>query len=148
MRDLLDNERMLNQIASLDRRLGRSGRDVVDDPPGLHDDVANTVRLAPSRWLRPKRRLSETMGLDFSDAPVRAGGPVSSHPTLPSNVRDVFLGKTTTAGGRQNQCCAILRHFRPEVVARIPAWQFSRCCVTYMEDWRSTAKRGRHDRSF
>lgn len=41
--DLLDNERMVNQIASLDRRVGRSGKDIIDHPPGLHDDVANAV---------------------------------------------------------------------------------------------------------
>ena len=41
--DLLDNERMISQIASLERRTGRSGRDVIDHSPGLHDDVANAV---------------------------------------------------------------------------------------------------------
>jgi hypothetical protein len=40
---LLDNERMLSQISGLDRRIGRSGRDIIDHPPGLHDDVANAV---------------------------------------------------------------------------------------------------------
>jgi len=40
---LLDNERMLSQISGLDRRIGRSGKDIIDHPPGLHDDVANAV---------------------------------------------------------------------------------------------------------
>ncbi len=41
--DLLDNERMIAQISSLERRLGRNGKDAVDHPRGLHDDVANAV---------------------------------------------------------------------------------------------------------
>jgi hypothetical protein len=40
--DLLDNERMVAQIVSLERRTGR-GQDVIDHPPGQHDDVANSV---------------------------------------------------------------------------------------------------------
>jgi hypothetical protein len=38
--DLLDNQRLVNQLASLERRTARGGRDSVDHP---HDDVANAV---------------------------------------------------------------------------------------------------------
>jgi hypothetical protein len=38
--DLLDSERLVAQIVSLERRTGR-GADVIDHPPGQHDDVAN-----------------------------------------------------------------------------------------------------------
>lgn len=41
--DLLDHPKMVSQIANLDRRVGRSGRDIIDHPPGLHDDIANAV---------------------------------------------------------------------------------------------------------
>ena len=41
--DLLDHPKMLNQIASLERRTARSGRDTIDHPPGGHDDIANAV---------------------------------------------------------------------------------------------------------
>jgi hypothetical protein len=40
--DLLDNDRMVAQIVSLERRTGR-GADSIDHPPGQHDDVANAV---------------------------------------------------------------------------------------------------------
>ena len=42
--DLLDNERLVRQLVSLERRTGRStGRDIIDHPPNQHDDVANAV---------------------------------------------------------------------------------------------------------
>ncbi|MGB3445201.1 MAG: hypothetical protein WBA48_00705 [Xanthobacteraceae bacterium] len=42
--DLLDSERLVRQLVSLERRVGRStGRDIIDHPPGQHDDVANAV---------------------------------------------------------------------------------------------------------
>lgn len=40
--DLLDNPRVVAQCVSLERRTGRT-RDVIDHPPGAHDDVANAV---------------------------------------------------------------------------------------------------------
>ena len=41
---LLDDPRLVRQLVSLERRTGRStGRDIIDHPPGLHDDVANAV---------------------------------------------------------------------------------------------------------
>jgi len=40
--ELLDNRRLVSQLASLERVTGR-GRDVVDHPPGGKDDVANAV---------------------------------------------------------------------------------------------------------
>ncbi len=40
---LLDNKVLFNQLVSLDRRTGRSGRDIIDHPPGGKDDVANAV---------------------------------------------------------------------------------------------------------
>jgi len=44
--ELLDKEahrKMLNQMANLERRMGRTGRDNVDHPAGHHDDIANAV---------------------------------------------------------------------------------------------------------
>jgi len=42
---LLDNPRLVNQIASLERRVARGGRDSIDHPPGAgsHDDLANAA---------------------------------------------------------------------------------------------------------
>jgi hypothetical protein len=41
--DLLDNDRLVHQLAGLERRTSRSGRDSIDHGPGGHDDVSNCV---------------------------------------------------------------------------------------------------------
>jgi len=38
---LLDNARLVNQLAGLERRTARGGKDSIDHSPGAHDDVAN-----------------------------------------------------------------------------------------------------------
>jgi hypothetical protein len=40
--ELLDNERLKNQLCGLERRIGR-GRDVIDHAPGSHDDISNSA---------------------------------------------------------------------------------------------------------
>ena len=41
--DLIDNQRMLNQLCNLERRTARGGRDSVDHAAGQHDDLINSV---------------------------------------------------------------------------------------------------------
>ena len=41
--DLLDNDHLVRQIVSLERRTSRGGRDSIDHSPGAHDDLANAV---------------------------------------------------------------------------------------------------------
>lgn len=41
--DLLDHERMVAQLTQLERSTVGGGRDRIDHPHGLHDDVANAV---------------------------------------------------------------------------------------------------------
>ncbi|NIM99106.1 MAG: hypothetical protein GTO24_13800 [candidate division Zixibacteria bacterium] len=41
--ELLDNPRVIDQICNLERRVGRSGRDSIDHPPGGKDDLANVT---------------------------------------------------------------------------------------------------------
>ena len=41
--ELLDNPRMLGQLKSLERRTRSGGKDIVDHPKGLHDDLGNVV---------------------------------------------------------------------------------------------------------
>ena len=41
--ELLDNQRLVNQLVSLERRNTRGGRPTIDHPPGAHDDLANVV---------------------------------------------------------------------------------------------------------
>ena len=40
--ELLDNQRLINQLCQLERRTARGGRDSIDHPPGAHDDLANS----------------------------------------------------------------------------------------------------------
>lgn len=40
---LLANNRLVNQISNLERKASRGGRDLIDHPPGQHDDLANVV---------------------------------------------------------------------------------------------------------
>ncbi len=40
---LLDHGRLVMQLASLERRTARGGKDSIDHPPGSHDDIANSV---------------------------------------------------------------------------------------------------------
>jgi hypothetical protein len=54
--ELLDIPRLTSQLCSLERRTARGGRDSIDHPPGLHDDVANAAAgalLLASRKNRP-----------------------------------------------------------------------------------------------
>ena len=43
MVELVDQPRLIQQIAGLERRTARGGRDTVDHPPNGHDDLANVV---------------------------------------------------------------------------------------------------------
>ena len=59
--DLLDHDKMLHQLVSLERRTARGGKDSIDHPRGAHDDVANAVAGAvvvagqqPPGWRRKR----------------------------------------------------------------------------------------------
>jgi hypothetical protein len=41
--ELLDHPRLVAQLCALERRTARGGRDSIDHPPGVHDDVANAA---------------------------------------------------------------------------------------------------------
>ena len=41
--ELLDDPKLFTQLANLERRTARGGRDSIDHPPGSHDDVVNAV---------------------------------------------------------------------------------------------------------
>lgn len=41
--ELLDDPKLVAQLASLERRVSRNGKDSIDHPPGSHDDLANVV---------------------------------------------------------------------------------------------------------
>jgi hypothetical protein len=81
--ELLDHARLHAQFLGLERRTSRVGKDVVDHPPGAHDDLANAVAGAlvaaqgPSepamlRWTRLYPR--EARGELVSDLPTARSG--------------------------------------------------------------------------
>jgi hypothetical protein len=55
---LLDAPRLLRQLASLERRSGPSGRDIIDHGPGHHDDVANAAAGALLLAARQRGRVA------------------------------------------------------------------------------------------
>jgi hypothetical protein len=50
---LVDNPRLVNQIAALERRTARGGKDSIDHPPGGHDDCANVIAGLASITAKP-----------------------------------------------------------------------------------------------
>jgi hypothetical protein len=79
---LLNNQRMIDQLCALRRKVGSSGREIVDHPRNSHDDLANSVcgvlwRLSPSgpassaeNWIEFYRRLNVQAGTDRDDIQV------------------------------------------------------------------------------
>jgi hypothetical protein len=55
---LLDNTRLVNQIAALERRTSRGGRDTIDHPRMGHDDVANVVAGLASVAVAPRHMIN------------------------------------------------------------------------------------------
>ena len=53
--ELPPNAKLHRQLTALERRTGRSGRDIIDHPPGGHDDLANAVAGAVTLCKRPKQ---------------------------------------------------------------------------------------------
>jgi hypothetical protein len=50
--ELLDHQRGITQLCSLERRTARGGRDSIDHPPGGHDDIANAIAGAVAAALQ------------------------------------------------------------------------------------------------
>ncbi len=58
---LLDNSRLISQVVNLERRTARGGRDSIDHPPRLHDDLANSAAGALVLAVaRPRRAVAST----------------------------------------------------------------------------------------
>ncbi len=52
--DLLDSDRLVNQIVGLERRVSRGGKESIDHAPGGHDDLANAVAGVMNASLKPQ----------------------------------------------------------------------------------------------
>src|SRR5215472_5970400 len=80
--ELLDNRQLLGELRRLERKRGRAGKDSVDHPPRLHDDMANAVAGLssllsaeagqPSNGFNPTKHISEKE-LHPANAPVYIG---------------------------------------------------------------------------
>ena len=55
---LLDNKRLVSQLAGLERRTSRNGKDSIDHAPGAHDDLANAAAGALVMALSRRQRMS------------------------------------------------------------------------------------------
>lgn len=64
--ELLDDDRLVNQLVGLERRTSRAGKDSVDHGPGGHDDLANCIAgLAVGLALQRPMKVELTWGRDL-----------------------------------------------------------------------------------
>jgi len=71
--ELLDNDRLRQQLGGLERRTGRNSRDSVDHAVGAHDDVANAAAGALVLAARSVESTIETWGGDLGYTPEAEG---------------------------------------------------------------------------
>jgi hypothetical protein len=62
--DLLDNNRMIQQLVGLEQRVSRSGRNQVDHRPGSHDDLINSAALALVNCIERQGYISDLSWVD------------------------------------------------------------------------------------
>jgi hypothetical protein len=79
--DLLDNLRLINQFAGLERRTARSGKDSIDSAPNQHEDLANAAALALVSARAPARRtpVAQTGTFQIGGGNWSAGNPGQIH---------------------------------------------------------------------
>lgn len=75
--DLLDNQRLMNQLCGLERRTARSGKDSIDHTPNGHDDVANAVAGVLTSMGMRKYRYDAS--LSWVGSPIEIGQCEQSH---------------------------------------------------------------------
>jgi hypothetical protein len=81
--DLLDHNKMMQQFVALERRTLRGGKDTVDHPRGVHDDLANAVAGAVTIAAKQAAGWKLERFRKFPQSPIitRSGGS-GSRPTL------------------------------------------------------------------
>lgn len=66
--ELLDNDVLISQLANLERKTRSGGRDVIDHPKGMHDDLANVIAgVCDVAVHQPKTWAEMAGGLLFDD---------------------------------------------------------------------------------
>jgi hypothetical protein len=86
--ELLDNARLVGQLAALERRTGRTGRDAVDHPRGGFDDLANAAAgslVMCSRSIGLKAALPGTFTECVNEIAASRCAFTSAHPWFPSD---------------------------------------------------------------
>jgi hypothetical protein len=78
--ELLDDERLISQLAGLERRTRAGGHDIIDHPPGGHDDMANVVAGVSVCLARTTkivgRALTAPARFEFSDPLAHVSEPL------------------------------------------------------------------------
>ncbi|AKM09315.1 hypothetical protein [Croceicoccus naphthovorans] len=69
--DLLDHDKLANQIVGLERRVARGGRESIDHAPGGHDDLANSVAGAVWLILQAKKTVGPWIATRRSNRPAQ-----------------------------------------------------------------------------
>jgi hypothetical protein len=80
--ELLDNDRLVAQLVSLERKVGRSGRDVIDHPPNQHDDVCNAACGVLSGLVCAPAFCSYRDWVGGDDEPPNQPRSIFEHPAL------------------------------------------------------------------
>lgn len=68
--DLLDNQRLINQLITLERRTARGGKDSIDHPRGGHDDVANAAAGALVTAFKEPGALNFSRPLEYPELAI------------------------------------------------------------------------------
>jgi len=87
--ELLDNRPLLEQFRRLERRRGRTGKDTIDHPPRLFDDMANSVagviylvinEPGGAGGFNPARHVLHELITPILHEPIYVGQVLSPHP--------------------------------------------------------------------
>jgi len=109
---LLDHERLRHQLAGLERRVSRSGKDTVDHGPNGHDDVSNAVcgalRLAAAYGNGEHGYIEFLKSLARGEHPELLLDPMQKYNAVPQAKPDEPV---TLLASRACKCGAQLRQF-------------------------------------
>jgi hypothetical protein len=85
--ELLDDHKLIEELRRLERRRGRTGKDSIDHPPRLSDDLANSVAGLVHLVLNNE---------DGGSSGFNARFHISNQPILPAYGEPLFIGLTLT----------------------------------------------------
>ena len=79
--ELLNNQRLINQFANLERSVARGGKSTVDHPRNAHDDIANaaagalvkTIPLSVGEFVFTGIKMGEGSSTRWDTSPIPEG---------------------------------------------------------------------------